>query len=408
MMHTCRRFAPILFACCAIALLQPILARACSLCGPPAATLSEQIANAHVVVVATWVSGHADTDQSGGSTTFRIVRVVKGAKRVRLKQDVVLDQYYKGDAGESFILTGADDNGIEWRDPLAVDTQSLAYILETPGPQQAPKERLPYFLKYLEHANPIIANDAHGELANAEFADLTVLAPRLPREKLRNWLVSETTQSTRIGLYGVLLGLCGDQSDAKLLARKIQFRDGEPNFRLGVDGLIGGYLLLTGVEGLKLIEETKLRNSKIPFSETFSAVQAIRFMWTYSNGKIPKQRLRESMRLMLDRSEIADMVIADLARWQDWKIQDSLMERYGTEDYDTPSVKRAIIRYLIAAIESAPAEQPEPPPRYIADAERNLSRLKMRDPKLVADVLRFNLPNDEPATTSGGPPTLLP
>jgi hypothetical protein len=408
-MRTRLLLAPALFAICVLALILPVSTQACLLCGPPTSTLSEQFANADVVVVATWVKAHADTDQTGGSTTLRIARVIKGGKEVRLKQDIVLDLHFKGTAGDSFLLTGHVDNEIEWRDPLAVDSKSLAYILETPDPKKTPRERLPYFLNYLEHTSSIVANDAHGELANAEFADLVALAPKLPREKLRKWLVSETTQQTRIGLYGVLLGLCGDQSDSNLLAQKIQHREGDPNFRLGVDGLIGGYLLLSGADGLNLIDETKLRNSKAPFSETFSAVQAIQFMWTYSNGKIPKQRLRESMRIMLDRPEIADIAIADLARWQDWEIQDSLIERYGKGGYDTTAVKRASIRFLLAAIDSAPADREKPQPKYLLDAEKNLRHLKMRDPKLVADVLRFTRSDEQPVTpTSGRAPLLLP
>ncbi len=31
------------------------------------------------------------------------------------------------------------------------------------------------------------------------------------------------------------------------------------------------------------------------------------------------------MRMLLDRPELADLVIADLARWEDWSVQDKLM-----------------------------------------------------------------------------------
>ncbi len=33
---------------------------------------------------------------------------------------------------------------------------------------------------------------------------------------------------------------------------------------------------------------------------------------------IPKQRLVAALRNMLDRPQLADLVIPDLARWQDW------------------------------------------------------------------------------------------
>ena len=51
-------------------------------------------------------------------------------------------------------------------------------------------------------------------------------------------------------------------------------------------------------------------------------------MWTYEPDIIPKGRLKESLRLLLDRPELADLVIADLSRWKDWKIMDRLMTIY--------------------------------------------------------------------------------
>ena len=128
----------------------------------------------------------------------------------------------------------------------------------------------------------------------------------------------------------MMLGLCGNADDAKLMEEKIV--EQTDDFRLGVDGIMGGYLLLTGDKGLELIEKQKLTNSKAPFSETYAAMQALRFMWQYGDGRISVDRLRQSMRLLLDRPELADLVIADLSRMKDWSVQDKLMSLYDAPE----------------------------------------------------------------------------
>ena len=151
-------------------------------------------------------------------------------------------------------------------------------------------------------------------------------------------------------------------------------------FPLGLDGLISGYLVLAGEKGLDAIDKSKLQNKKAAFSETYAAAQALRFMWTYGNGRISQDRLRQSMRGLLDRPELADLVIADLARWEDWSVMDRLMKSYGKEDYSHPPVKRAIVRYMLVAAKAndQPAEQ----------AKANLAKLRQQDPALVKSAER--------------------
>ncbi len=209
------------------------------------------------------------------------------------------------------------------------------------------------------------------------------------------------TQVTRIGLYGLLIGLCGTPEDAKVIEQKIVVLD--KDFRNGIDGVMSGYLLIRGEDGLSLIDETKLKATtcrnpageemKLPFAETYAAMQALRFMWTYEPDRIPKERLKVSMRLLLERPELTDLVIADLTRWKDWDIQDRLMEMYDEEKFNIPAIKRAVVRYLHycsqdklpSAAEGAPGE---PSPAAVK-AAGNLKLLEEKDPKTVNDAKRY-------------------
>ena len=130
---------------------------------------------------------------------------------------------------------------------------------------------------------------------------------------------------------------------------------------------------------------------KLPFSETYAAMQTLRFMWSYEPDRIPKARLKQSMRTLLNRSELADLVIADLSRWKDWGIQDELLAMYDDEDFDIPSIKRAIVRYFYYCSKDLPEDHQESAelPPHAASAAKHLKALEEKDPKTVKNTKRF-------------------
>ena len=382
----------------------------CPFCSAPSLTLSEQVTQADAVVLVKWIEGEAAKINDLGSTDFEIVDVVQQAEGGKLAKGgkIKLVRYRAGKPGDQFMLFGTKvDTAIEWGSPLEVGATAYEYIRSSPKPGQPATERLKYFLKYLETGDKMIADDAFGEFANAAYADVAKLAADLPREQLRKWLVSKDVAPGRLGLYGMMLGLCGHDEDAKLMKDKIFEQTDE--FRLGIDGIMGGYLLLTRDEGLSLLETDKLLNKKAPFSETYAAMQAVRFMWQYGDGRIAAERLRESMRILLDRPELADLVIADLSRMKDWSVQDKLMKLYDDES-NIPSVKRAIVRYMLssikdngekkadntasggaAAIPSADVKPTAELPAHVVKGQQCLAELERKDPKTVNEAKRFFL-----------------
>lgn len=407
-----------------------MVARCCPFCSAPSLTLSEQLTAADAAVLVQWVEGKAPEEKSAGSTTYSIIEVARGPKDKLKKDDkITVPRFRAGKKGDLFMLFGTKDKEIDWSSPLEVTETTYQYIVQSPSPESMPGKRLEYFLKFLEFSDQLVANDAYGEFANAPYEEIVKIKEKMDREKIRKWVSNKETAPTRLGLYGLLLGLCGNNDDAKMMAAKID--EQVQDFRLGIDGLISGYLLLTGDKGLDVIDKGKLKDKKVPFSETYAAMQALRFMWTYGNGRISKERLRQSMRELLDRPELADLVVADLARWEDWTVQDRLMKLYGEGDYNIPSIKRAIVRYLLTAAKIAPpkvnakpedkagdkpkvevkatevakvetksgettqgnkpaeAVKPEAASPAALQARANLEKLRENDPKTVKEAERF-------------------
>lgn len=365
-------------------------AEACPFCGAAQMTLTEQLAAADAAVLVQWVDGVKDTPEKPGTTTYQIKQVVKAPKVAKKDQKITLDRYRVAKPGELFFVLGTDmgdGKGVEWGSPLEVSELSFNYMSQAPSPETPPAKRLAYFLKFLEFSDPIVSNDAFAEFANAQYKDVEQLAPLLPRDQIRKWINNPETQATRLGLYGMMIGLCGDESDAALLEKRILVKSDE--FRLGIDGLMGGYLLIKKDKGLDVIDEHKLMDKKIPFSETFAAMQALRFMWSYGTGRIAPDRLRQSMRILLDRPEMADLVIADLARWKDWSIQDKLMAMYGEGPYDVPSIKRAIIRFMLVSSKDLASSGGAQVPPHVTKGQKMLEELRKKDPKTVSEAERF-------------------
>lgn len=367
-------------------------APACPSCEFPSLTLAESLAQTDAAVLVQWAGGKKPTEESAGSTDYEVKQIMRNYKgKLKVGDRITLPRYRASQVGDLFVLMGSSGTTLEWGSPLEVTETAFNYISQAPSPEVPTAKRLEYYAKFLEYPDAMIANDAYGEFANSPYKDVALVGQKLSRKKVREWVANPDTPGTRLGLYGLLIGVCGNEEDAELVRKKITEKSDD--FRLGIDGLMSGYLVLTGDKGLAVIDESKLRNTDVPFSETYAAMQALRFMWRYGEGRIEKERLRQSMRILLDRPELADLVIADLARWKDWSIQSRLMKMYGEGEYNIPSIKRAVVRYMLVCSKDVPKEaaagETSKLPEHVVTARKHVAALRKQDAKTVSEAERF-------------------
>jgi hypothetical protein len=95
------------------------------------------------------------------------------------------------------------------------------------------------------------------------------------------------------------------------------------------------------------------------------------------------------MRELLVRPELTDLVIIDLTRWEDWSIADRLMEMYDAEQFNVPSIKRAIVRYYLVAERAKADSEAAQLPESARKAKQYLAQLREEDPKTVQAAERF-------------------
>jgi hypothetical protein len=322
------------------------LARACPFCSAVQQTLTEEISGADAVVIGKLTSAPAAAAAAQGATTkFEIAKVLKGGKLLEGVRTIEVLYFGDQDPGTEFLIIGTDPKQLAWGTPTALSPRAVKYVSQLVKLPESGPERLMFFQNYFEDADPLLAGDSYDEFAKAPYADISKLKDRLDHDKLLGWIKTTETSTSRRRLYLTLLGICGQPSDVPELEAMI--RTDDRTMRTALDALIACYLNLRGPDGLPLVEDLFLKNAKAEYTDTYATIMALRFHGQETKV-IPRDRLVAAMRLMLDRPQLADLVIPDLARWEDWSVMDRLVDLFKQATDESIWVRVPVINYLRA------------------------------------------------------------
>lgn len=357
---------------------------ACPFCSASAQTLRQDMSSMDVVGLGELIaSEEADIN---GQAEFRLVKVWRGEPLLKGVPKISAPYFGPGKSDKKFLMMSVGTDELLWSSPLPVSQEAETYLQEVSALPEESGPRLRYYIQYLEHPESLLARDAYDEFAQAPYDDVKSIRDAMNRQQLLKWITDKNVAPDRKRLYYTLLGICGKPEDTKLLEEQI--RSESPDGRPGLDALLACYLTLKGEAGLPLIDEKFLSNTKCVYADTYAAVMALRFHGT-DGGVIPRERIVESMRLMLDRAEFADLVIPDLARWEDWTLVDKLAKLFIDANEDTSWVRVPVVNYLRAC--------------PLPEAKERLVELEKVDPKAVKRAATFfpiPIPNAKPAGPS--------
>ncbi len=341
----------------------------CPFCTAVQQTLSEQMGTSDIVVLAELVElpTEAPKDDQLPKGLFRVTEVIKGQPDVIAPshefKSIVIGQ---PQLGQSFLLMGVDPPEIAWTTPLKMSLAAVEYLRAVPKLPAKGAERLKFFQRYFEHAESMLAFDAYEEFARASYAEVIDLKPFMERDKLLQWIQNPDVSTNRKRLYFTLLGVCGTPEDLPLLESLITSEVNEN--RRGLDAIVACYLTLKGDSGLDLIERQFFENPRSEYVDTFAAISAIRFLAT-EKKEISRERILAALHKVLDRPTLADLVIPDLARWEDWTVIDKMVELFKNSNEDTKWVRVPVVSYLQVC--------PKP------EAKAAIEQLKLIDPESV-------------------------
>lgn len=354
---------------------------ACPYCPPSQPTLAEQLAQSDRAALVKWVRLiPARSELDSPQTVFSVVEVERDG-RGELKPGSTITADYERQAlpGDLFFVLGKLDRDVtQWGLPVEVTEISYAYIRQIPSPEKPAGERLGHFVKFLEASDPLIAADAFAEFSRAKYEDVLRLAPMFSRAKVRNWLQSPKTEKTRLAFYGMLLGLCGEAADAEYLWQKIAPPPVPNEPRLGIDGVMGGYVLLTGAKGLDRLLDAKVRPRDVDTGEAYAVLNTLRFLWEYAPNQVPRANVTAAMRLLLQRPTFAEVAMIDLARWKAWEATPDVLAWFGRDPFNEPKTQAVIVRFAKTCIKDAAAAGTAQPAAN--QAQSFLDRLRDDDP----------------------------
>ena len=346
------------------AMLVANVASACPFCPQVAKTFSEEFATSDVVVIAKLLQPPAPPSlTSSGSVNeaalakFEVTSILKGGELTKLGTTIATAYFGDGKAGQQFLLMGADPQEIVWTTPLPVNDRSIVYFNALKELPAEGADRLIYFQKYLEDSDDMLARDAFDEFARAPYEAVKTLAPHMNHDQLINWIRDAEIPASRRRLYLTMLGTCGTPADLPMLETMLKSNDRK--LKAGLDAMIACYLTLGGTSKLSTINDLFLKSKEAEYADTYAAIMALRFHGSQVEV-IPREDLVKSMRYMLERPQLADLVIPDLAAWEDWDSTDKLVELYKTADEKSNWVRVPVINFLRASPrESAKAQLKE-------------------------------------------------
>lgn len=353
----------------AVSVCTVAVVEACPFCAAVGLTFTEQMATKDVVVAAKLLKiPEPDPDAVDlPRATFEISKVFRGQELVKPGMKFTALLVGKYEIGQQFFVMGVDPPKISWTTPMKASDRLLKYFDKLQTLPEKGADRLAFFQDYFEDEESVLAFDAYDEFAKAPYEDLFELKDRMDRAKLVRLIQDDKTSPNRRRLYFTMLGVCGQPEDTKML-EELMLSGNRQKMR-GLEALIACYLTLKGEDGMELVSKTFFEDPDCEFTNTMLAMQALRFH-AAETEVIPKARIVAAARHVLDRDEARDMVIPDLARWEDWSVMERLVKIFRESDGDDNWIRVPIASYLFAC--------------PLPQAKVYLEELKEMDPSSIA------------------------
>jgi hypothetical protein len=355
----------------------PTPVSSCPFCSMQGQTLIGDVNQASMVLFGTFTNAKLDAsgDFGQGSTDLVLEAVIKSHEILGDKKLLTLPRYVPTDKNSNTkflvfcdVFKGKIDpyRGV----PVPADSDMVKYIkgaLEVKDKNIA--ARLRFYFDYLDNKDTEISNDAYKEFGNADYKDYRDMAKDLPADKIAKWLEDPNTPAFRYGLYASMLGHCGAANHAALLRTMLD--DPQKRVSTGVDGVLAGYTMLQPKAGWDYIGGI-LKDPAKEFMLRYAALRAARFFWDSRPDVVNQEKLVAGVCQLLDQSDIADLAIEDLRKWNRWEVSDRILELQNKKSHDIPIIRRAILRFAL----SCPDKK----------ATVFVEQCRKRDPEMVKDT----------------------
>src|SRR5262249_39804884 len=154
---------------------------------------------------------------------------------------------------------------------------------------------------------------------------------------------------------------------------------------------LAGYILLDPKAGWEYTNQLVGDQTK-EFPVRYAALKTVRFFWEFRPDVVSNKQVLEAMKKLMAHPDLADLPIEDLRKWQCWEMTPDVLAYGDKESHNIPIVKRAILKFAVAAAAHKPT------------AAQFVKVAREKDPKkvqLVEDLLKDEQKPVTPPTGGG-------
>src|SRR5262249_17867115 len=143
-------------------------------------------------------------------------------------------------------------------------------------------------------------------------------------------------------LYALMLGHCGKHEHAPILVEMLEQRLMRLDY--GTCQILAGYVLLRPTEGWARVRDI-LKNPEQEFLNRYAGLRTARYVAEFQPQRVPRQLIIDAVAPLLEQSDIADLAIEDLRRWQRWELTVRVLGLFEKKSHDVPIIQRSILRF---------------------------------------------------------------
>ncbi len=344
----------------------------CSFCGDRLASrqlLRERYREAALVIYGKLQNAVAKADGTG-TTEFKFTEVLKGD--VQSVKTLNIPRYLPiiGDTSPDYLFfCSVKDGVIEPIHGVPASQPLKKYLIKIVQPKKV-ENRLRIAFEHLGEIDPLVSNEAFLEFARASDQEIAKAKNHLDRTKLKRWIIDSRTPEERIGVYGLLLGLAGEATDAQFFQKLLTHSQPGDRVQSHLGGLLCGLILLDPDGGWKLTQQWIAQPDR-NFSDKLNIISVVRYFQS-TRQRDAQQKILETLSIVIENGEIADMAIDDLRRWEWWDLTRIILEQYSKPTNKSPVIKRGIVRYAL----QCPKDE----------AKKFVDQVRQVDPELVRKV----------------------
>lgn len=258
-----------------------------------------------------------------GTGKYNIVRAAKCPGNVVRPLDDVEAPVTTAQKGDLCLLVGQRfRGGVDWSAPVPISEDAFDYAVAAPQASAPIAERVAYFSRYLTSSDRQSAGDAALELAAMPYRKLVAAKDYLPQDAQQQCrrLVADVniTENERVAAAR-LISVFGTPEDG-LLLESLAFADGSKAGFAGsaLKEFTVAYLLLTGAHGVDKVGEWLRADPSGTQHDDAAILEAILTVAGDLPDRIPRAKLVEPVRLLLERPDRFRFATDILAGWASW------------------------------------------------------------------------------------------